>query len=288
MKEVLQKRIELTERKLSDYLSARYPDGIYEAMRYSALAGGKRLRPVLLLSVCEELGGKAEAALPFACALEMIHTYSLIHDDLPAMDNDDFRRGKPTNHKMFGEANAILAGDGLLHYAFEIMFASCVEHPEYIKAGHVISRFSGMDGMLVGQYVDVNSEGKPIDKDTLIYIHENKTAGLIKAALCAGAYVAGADEDVVSVLESIGSKLGIAFQIMDDILDVTSTSEKLGKPVLSDIKNEKNTYVSLFGLDKAKEDYERLNGEIYKELDGIDFKSDFMKKYIAYISKREN
>ena len=270
-KNKLNERIELINKALEKYLVPKYPERLYEAMNYSVFAGGKRLRPVLLLSACEAVGGNIEDAMPFACALEMIHTYSLIHDDLPAMDNDDFRRGKPTCHKAFDEALAILAGDGLLTYAFEVMLEAVCNKNEskYAKAAKLIANYSGSQGMLVGQVVDVQSEGHKIDDKTLMFIHDNKTGGLIKAALMAGALIGGADNDTVGDFEKIGYNMGIAFQIKDDILDVTSTSEVLGKPILSDIKNNKQTYVSLYGLDNAQQDYETLSTGAVKMINNI-------------------
>ena len=210
-----------------------FPPVIFEAMRYSLLAGGKRLRPMMVLAACEAVGGKKEDALPFACALEMIHTYSLIHDDLPAMDNDDYRRGRLTNHKVFGEDMAMKA----------------------------IAHGAGVEGMLVGQVVDVFMEGKPLDIETLDFIHLHKTAAMIRGALQAGAICGGADEKTVAAFALAGEKIGIAFQILDDILDVTSTLEELGKPIHSDEKNQKTTYVTLFGIEKSREIAARLSAE---------------------------
>lgn len=230
------------------------PVTLYEAMEYSLLAGGKRLRPVLLLSVCEDFGGKREEALPFASALEMIHTYSLIHDDLPAMDNDDLRRGKPTCHKQFGEALAILAGDALLHTAVQIMTEQVAQHPEakFSKAMLKIVEASGINGMIGGQVVDVQQEGKEIDPETLLFIHTHKTAALIQGAIAAGGLLGEADAYHQQRLEEAGEALGIAFQITDDILDLTGKEQELGKPIQSDEKNNKNTAVSVFGLQEAR------------------------------------
>lgn len=288
-KNKLNERIELINKALEKYLVPKYPERLYEAMNYSVFAGGKRLRPVLLLSACEAVGGNIEDAMPFACALEMIHTYSLIHDDLPAMDNDDFRRGKPTCHKAFDEALAILAGDGLLTYAFEVMLEAVCSKNEskYAKAAKLIANYSGSQGMLVGQVVDVQSEGHKIDDKTLMFIHDNKTGGLIKAALMAGALIGGADSDTVGDFEKIGYNMGIAFQIKDDILDVTSTSEVLGKPILSDIKNNKQTYVSLYGLDNAQQDYETLSTGAVKMINNIGDKADFLSWYANALINRE-
>jgi geranylgeranyl diphosphate synthase type II len=249
---------------------------------------------VLLLSACEAAGGKIEDALPFACALEMIHTYSLIHDDLPGMDDDDFRRGNPTCHKKFGEGIAILAGDGLLTYAFEIMLNKACEKGDikYVKAAKLIAEYSGNKGMLVGQVVDVVSENhpesNPVDEKTLLYIHDNKTGGLIKAALTAGAIIGGADDATVARLENAGAKIGLAFQIKDDILDVTSTTEELGKPVGSDEKNNKVTYVSMFGLEKAQADYEKISAEAVEIIKNIGENTDFLAQYTASLTGRKN
>ncbi len=283
-KNKLNERIELINKALEKYLVPHYPERLYEAMNYSVFAGGKRMRPVLLISACEAVGGNIEDAIPFACALEMIHTYSLIHDDLPAMDNDDFRRGKPTCHKAFDEALAILAGDGLLTYAFEVMLEAVCKNNDskYAKATKLIANYSGSQGMLVGQVVDVQSEGHKIDNKTLMFIHDNKTGGLIKAA-----FMAGADNYTVSDFEKIGYNMGMAFQIKDDILDVTSTSEILGKPILSDIKNNKQTYVSLYGLDNAQQDYETLSTGAVKMIDNIGNKANFLSWYASSLINRE-
>lgn len=285
----LNNKIELINKELDKYLEIRYPEIIYEAMRYSVFAGGKRLRPVLLLGACEAVGGNIEKALPFACALELIHTYSLIHDDLPAMDNDDFRRGKKTCHKMFDEGTAILAGDCLLNYAFEIMLNAVAQGGEksLVKAAQIISELSGTKGMLVGQVVDVVSENKPIDEKTLLYIHNNKTGGLIKAALMAGALIGGANEEQVQKFQAIGYNMGIAFQIQDDILDVTSTTDVLGKPVFSDEKNNKTTYVSMFGLEKAQADYLALSQKTIDEIQEFEnsyFLLEYAKKLVSRIN----
>lgn len=255
---LMNKYIDILEKKLSEYLPLKKPEIIYEAMAYSLLSGGKRVRPLLLLYTTEILEGEISKALPYACALEMIHTYSLIHDDLPALDNDDFRRNKPTSHKVYGEDIAILAGDGLLNTAFEIMFEDAVTNPQGIKAGYLISKYAGINGMIGGQVVDVISEGKEISKETLSFIHENKTSALFRASLSAGASISGCGDDVVNKFDQIGYNIGMAFQIKDDILDISSNSETLGKPVKSDLKNNKNTYVSMFGLEKAYKDSEKF------------------------------
>ena len=289
-KKELDRKINVVNEQLHKYLAVRYPEIIFEAMGYSVFAGGKRLRPVLMLSACEAEGGAEDDVLPYACALEMIHTYSLIHDDLPEMDNDDFRRGKPTCHKKFDQGIAVLAGDGLLTYAFEIMLKKAYVDfdSKYVKAAENTARLSGSEGMLVGQVVDVVSEGKAIDKDTLSYIHKNKTGGLIKAALMNGAVIAGADESVVRKYELMGDKLGLAFQIMDDILDVTSTEETLGKPVFSDEKNHKVTYVTMYGLEKAEEEYLKLCKEVNALAGQLGGEGCFMQAYCVSLVNRIN
>ena len=289
-KNELERKINLVDDNLQRYLNVRYPEIIFEAMGYSVFAGGKRLRPVLMLASCEAEGGREEDVLPFACGLEMIHTYSLIHDDLPEMDNDDFRRGKPTCHKIFGQGIAVLAGDGLLTYAFEVMLKkACSDFDsKYIRAAENTARLAGTEGMLAGQVVDVISEGKVIDKDTLSYIHENKTGGLIKAALMNGAIIAGADNEKIARYELMGEKLGLAFQIMDDILDVTSTEEALGKPVFSDEKNQKVTYVSMYGLERAREEYFSLCKQVNAMAGELGGDGGFLQSYCESLVNRIN
>ncbi|MGN1319357.1 MAG: polyprenyl synthetase family protein [Lachnospirales bacterium] len=287
--ESLKSKIDLVNEELKKYLTCQYPERLYEAMGYSVFAGGKRLRPVLMLAACEAVGGNIKEALPFACAIEMIHTYSLIHDDLPAMDNDDYRRGKLTCHKQFDEATAILAGDCLLNYAFEIMTETVYKKFEkkYARAAEIIAQYSGTKGMIVGQVVDIESENKKIDDKTLMYIHDNKTGGLIKAALMAGAIIGGANDDQISSFEKIGYNMGMAFQIKDDILDVTSTQEVLGKPVFSDEKNNKITYVSLYGLKTAQEDYLTLSEGACKLIRDFGEKASFLEEYAKKLVDRE-
>lgn len=243
---------------LEQFLSNNSPALLWEAMRYSVLSGGKRLRPRLMLAACSGLGGDINTAMPFACAVEMIHAYSLIHDDLPDMDDDDLRRGKPTCHIVYGSAMAILAGDALLNLAYEVMGGACLEHPENIGAMTAIARAAGAYGMVAGQVADILSENKIIDESELIYIHANKTAALIRACLEAGGVLSGADTRRLAHLSEIGENLGRAFQIRDDLLDVTLPTEELGKPALSDVKNNKTTYVSVFGLERAKKDCRAL------------------------------
>ncbi len=265
-----------------------FPPVIFEAMRYSLFAGGKRLRPMMVLAACEAVGGDKEEALPFACAMEMIHTYSLIHDDLPAMDNDDYRRGRLTSHKVFGEDMAILAGDGLLHNAMEVMANACYLNPckKTTGAMQAIAHGAGIYGMLVGQVVDVFYEGKPLDGKTLDFIHRNKTAAMIRAALKAGAILGGATEAVAEKFALAGEKIGVAFQILDDILDVTSTIEELGKPIHSDEKNGKITYVNLYGIDKSREIAFRLSDEAVFIWDEMGDSCKFLKALTEYLTKR--
>jgi geranylgeranyl diphosphate synthase type II len=236
-----------------------------ESMRYSLNAGGKRIRPVLLLAACELAGGDTKVALPYAAAIEFIHTYSLIHDDLPAMDNDDLRRGQPTNHKVYGDAMAILAGDGLLSSAFEIMNFNLLLHLDNdaelkrrIRAMYEIAKGAGVRGMVGGQVADIEAEDKSVSAGVLDYIHINKTAALIRAAILAGAYIGGADPNLIERLTTYGENLGLAFQILDDILDVTSTEEELGKMVGHDSEMSKVTYISLHGTDASRKRLEEL------------------------------
>ncbi len=253
----------LIEEKISiinDYMEMTFSEigsTIVEPMRYSLFSSGKRLRPLIMLLLSEELGLETEKILPFCAAVEMIHTYSLIHDDMPCLDNDDLRRGKPTCHKVFGEANALLAGDALLNYAHEIMLKN-ISTKEEIKASYVLSSHAGVNGMIGGQVMDIYAEEKPITIEELNYIHKNKTGKLLSACFVIPCILKGFDTKKVDDFYKAGMDYGISFQILDDILDVTSTDEVLGKPVGSDEKNNKSTYVTIFGLDKAKEDYEKL------------------------------
>jgi len=281
------------DEKLELYLPSESEDEtgiIAKAMRYSVFAGGKRLRPIILVSVAEALGGDVNKAYPFACALEMIHTYSLIHDDLPAMDNDDFRRGILTNHKVFGEDIAILAGDALLNRSFEIMSKACALNNDcsLVKAMEAIARAAGAKGMLGGQVVDVINDGKKIDEKTLRYIDKNKTAAMISGAFEAGAYIARAGEETTRLLYEAGQNIGVAFQIQDDILDVIGDFETFGKSIGSDEKNNKTTYVTMFGLEKAKEDTASLSEKAVKIFKEIGSSMDFLAELTNYLIKRNN
>ncbi len=265
----MQKYIDLAESALSKYMKVEDnpQKKIYEAEEYSLMAGGKRLRPVIMMMTAKMCGKSPELVIPFAVAIEMIHTYSLIHDDLPAMDNDDLRRGKPTNHKVYGEAMAILAGDALLTKAFETAASFCdetVSKERVLRAISVLAVSSGDNGMIGGQVVDIESRNE--DEELLKYLHSLKTGALIRASGVIGAILAGATETEIKAVESFCENLGIAFQIQDDILDVTGSEEELGKPIGSDAENEKSTYVTLFGIEKAEKLAEEYTQKAIKSL----------------------
>ena len=247
----------------------RYAD-LQEAMEYSLLAGGKRIRPVLTLETCRMCGGNIQAALPFACGVEMIHTYSLIHDDLPAMDNDDLRRGRPTNHVMYGEATAILAGDGLLTAAFEQLAGAELPPDRVVGAVACLSRCAGPAGMVGGQALDMAGEGHALTRSELELLQSLKTGALISAAARLGAIAAGADEGKLRQIDRYAQALGRAFQVRDDMLDVTSSAEELGKPVGSDQANGKTTFVTALGLDGCEALVERLTQEAIDALEGFE------------------
>jgi len=280
------------EKYLGKYVKedSTYKNIINEAMAYSVFAGGKRLRPILMLAANELVGGSEEEVYPFACTIELIHTYSLIHDDLPAMDNDDYRRGRLTNHKVYGEALAILSGDGLLNLAYEIMISECIKDNSInkLKATKVIANSAGIQGMIGGQVVDIISEGKNINQDTVDFINQNKTGELIKASIVAGAMIGGANNRQIKLLTEYAHYLGLAFQIRDDILDVISTTNKLGKPVKSDVKNGKNNYVSINGVEKSEEYVKQLSKKAIECLDEFQSeKSKFLKEITTYLINRE-
>lgn len=262
---------------------------IYDAMRYSTLSGGKRIRPILMQLAYDAVGGKGENIDPFLCAIEMIHTYSLIHDDLPAMDDDDFRRGIETNHVKFTEWTAILAGDALLNRAFEIMLAATMQNPKpsYIEAMHTLSVASGTRGMIGGQVIDIMSENEDVHEDTVNFIHRNKTAALMVAPVDMGAILGGAKRAEREALHKFAFNIGMAFQIADDILDVVSTKEDLGKPINSDAKKNKATYVSIHGLEKAKEQVEKLTQEGIKELEILGKRGETLKQLGLYLTSRK-
>lgn len=265
---------------------------ILSAMKYSLMAGGKRLRPVLSLAVCEMLDGDKNEVLPYACAIEMIHTYSLIHDDLPSMDNDDYRRGMLTNHKVYGEAVAILAGDALLNLAFETMIGSAMinsNNPSLkIKAMGIIAKASGSTGMIAGQIVDIESEGKEISDDVLKYMHKCKTGEMIKASVMCSAILCDANDEELEMLNSYAEKIGLAFQIKDDILDVEGNIEKLGKQVGSDASNNKSTFVSLYGLEDSKKILDDITKDAIKSIEAFGNKGCFLKGLAEYLAIRDN
>lgn len=291
-KDVLKKKIDYIETLLNEYMPKEegYQQTIIKAMNYSLKAGGKRLRPILTLESCKIVGGKEEDAIPFAIAIEMIHTYSLIHDDLPALDNDDLRRGKPTNHKVFGDGMATLAGDALLNYAFEVMLSSSIDKEDsnkYLKAINEIAKHAGIYGMIGGQVVDVESENKIIDKDKLDFIHLNKTAAMIIGCMRAGAIIGGATEEQLESITKYGRNIGLSFQIVDDILDITGDETKLGKPIGSDVENHKSTYPSLLGLEKSREIARQLIEEGKSSIDGLSSEIDFLNQLGDYIVSRD-
>ncbi|HBG5277767.1 TPA: polyprenyl synthetase family protein [Clostridioides difficile] len=291
-KQCLKEKASFVEKVLKEYMPKEegYQKTVIEAMNYSLSAGGKRLRPILTLEACKIVGGNEDEAIPFAIAIEMIHTYSLIHDDLPALDNDDLRRGRPTNHKVYGEAMGILAGDALLNYAFEVMLAGSInkENPEkYLKAINEIAKGAGIYGMIGGQVVDVESENKQIEKEKLDYIHMNKTAAMVVGCMRAGATIGGANSEQMEEITKYAKNIGLSFQIVDDILDIVGDEAKLGKKVGSDIENHKSTYPSLLGLDKSKEIAHNLIDEAKKSIEKLSDDVDFLKGLAEYIIDRE-
>ena len=282
----------LVERSLGPVLESlgEIPDRLLEAMRYSLLAGGKRLRPVMLLAACEMAGGEAELALPFACALEMIHTYSLIHDDLPAMDNDDLRRGKPTSHKVFGEGLAILAGDGLLNAAAELMARTAVEMADTrgIRALEIIMRHAGVTGMIAGQVKDVLSEGEKPREELVSYIHAHKTADLLEAPMEAGLALAGADGHQIKAAHEYGLHLGLAFQMTDDLLDVTGDAALLGKNTGMDEALDKMTWVALRGVEGTEKDAAEQVELAMKAIDQLPWEHGFFTELAQNVLVRKN
>lgn len=293
-KEAQAERTEEIEHILRAYIPAGegFQKNIMEAMEYSLLAGGKRIRPMLMLESYRMFGGTSKAIEPFVAAIEMIHTYSLVHDDLPAMDNDDYRRGRKTTHKVYGEAMGILAGDSLLNYAFETASQAFELEPRdsFVigKAIQVLSAKAGIYGMIGGQVVDIESAGYKISGDILDFIYELKTSALLESAMMIGAILAGASKAEVATVECIAKNVGIAFQIQDDILDVTSTSEVLGKPVRSDEKNDKTTYVTLHGLQLAKEAVRKSSEEAITCLRGLNKEHDYLELLIESLINRKN
>lgn len=293
--EELQQKVEHINNVLEKFLPAEEGQQriIFEAMNYSVRAGGKRLRPMLMEETYHMFGGSSAVIEPFMAAIEMIHTYSLVHDDLPAMDNDEYRRGKKTTHAVYGEAMGILAGDALLNMAYETAakaFDMEVADARVARAFTVLAKKAGVYGMVGGQVVDVESEKSddcPITREKLDFIYRLKTSALIESSMMIGAILAGASPDEISRVEQIAAKLGLAFQIQDDVLDVTSSLEVLGKPVGSDEKNNKATYVTFEGLDKAVSDVERISKEAEEQLDDLEYDDAFLKELFEYLIHRE-
>ncbi len=290
LEKYLAQKAEMVNEALTGLLAGEdeYPPTLHKAMRYSLFAGGKRLRPVLVLAACEAVGGRAQDALNTACAFECIHTYSLIHDDLPAIDNDDLRRGRPTCHKIYGEAAAILAGDALLTAAFEIIAGSkTVDAAAVLSVVSELARAAGSMGMIGGQMVDIESEGKDVSFPVLEYIHIHKTGELILAAVRCGAILGGASEEELASLDSYGKAVGLAFQIADDILDVEGSPLVLGKPTGGDEVKGKATYPLILGMDEARKRAEELTARAVDSLAGFDDKADPLRAVARYIVERK-
>ena len=287
----LKRRTDEIEEMFRSFLPAEegFARTMAQAMNYSMLAGGQRLRPMLIQETSRLFGGTEKVAEPFMAGMEMIHTHSLIHDDLPALDNDDYRRGRLTTHKVYGEAMGVLSGVALLNYAYETMlqaFSLTEDQDRVICALKVMAEKTGIHGMLGGQSVDVENDGKPLEKEMLDYIYRNKTSALIEASMMTGAILAGADEQQVAVVEEAAGNIGLAFQIQDDILDVTSTDEELGKPVHSDEKNNKVTYVTLFGIEEASRQVELLSEKAIKLLKSLNKNNEFLYLLIEKLINR--
>lgn len=288
-KKEMKERVSYIDEVIKGYLPEEegFEKTLLSAMNYSMLAGGKRIRPMLMLETYHLFGGEKEGAIaPFLVAMEMIHTYSLVHDDLPAMDNDDYRRGRLTTHKVYGEAMGILAGDALLNYSFEVVAQAFMDTKDIsivAKAFAVLARKPGIYGMIGGQAVDVENCDRPMDKDKLDYIYRLKTGALIEGAMMIGAILAGAEDSKVDVIEEIGKKIGLAFQIQDDILDVVGNEQIIGKPVNSDEKNHKTTYVTLFGLERAKEMVKVLSMDALNMLKNFPKRNIFLEELVQYL-----
>lgn len=291
----LKKRTEEINKVIQSYLPEEegFAKTMAQAMNYSILAGGKRLRPMLILETLRLFGGEEKLAYPFMAAMEMIHTHSLVHDDLPALDNDDYRRGRLTTHKVYGEAMGVLSGVALLNYAYEVMLTAfdtadtpdCQAH--VIQALKVMSHKTGLYGMLGGQSVDVENDGKPMSREMIDYIYENKTSALIEASVMTGAILGGATEEETAIVEKAAKNIGLAFQIQDDILDVTGDQKVLGKEAGSDEKNQKTTYVTIEGLEKAKKDVEILSAQAIEDLNKLPGNNEFLENLIRILIKRQ-
>lgn len=292
-KEEMTHRITWIEEVIKRFLPEEngYQKTLFEAMNYSVLAGGKRIRPMLMLETYRLFGGIDTLVLePFIAAIEMIHTYSLVHDDLPAIDNDEYRRGRKTTHVVYGEDMAILAGDGLLNYAYEVA-CSAFDHTKDYKtvadALKILTSKPGIYGMIGGQVVDVQANNKQVEKDKLDFIYRLKTGALIEASMLIGATLAGASKEKLNIIGNLALDVGLAFQIQDDILDVTSTTQTLGKPVQSDMKNHKTTYVTIEGIEKAKEDVENISNRALLALESLTEKNEFLYSLIKELITRE-
>ena len=305
----LNNRVKEAEQIISKYMPQKkeMQKTVLEAMDYTMSAGGKRIRPILMKAVYELLGGDGEIIEPFMAAIEMIHTYSLIHDDLPALDNDDYRRGRKTAHVVYGEAMAILAGDGLLNYAYETaskafsmidinddqsdadaLIDELISRRRVERAMAILSRNPGVYGMIGGQVVDVELTGHKLNKDQLTYIYYNKTGALIEAAMTIGAVLAGASDEVINIISETSYNIGIAFQIQDDILDETATFEELGKPIHSDQDSGKVTYVTLYGMNEAKNKVEELSNKAVTSISEMKGDSEFIIEMVKYLINRTN
>ncbi len=291
--ELRDEKVKEIEEILKSYLPEQngYQKIIMDAMEYSLMAGGKRLRPMLMQETYRLFGGTEKVIEPFMAAQEMIHTYSLVHDDLPAMDDDELRRGRKTTHVVYGEDMGILAGDALLNYAFETAAAAFEEYPEKAlqigKAMKILGNKAGIYGMLGGQVVDVKETGHALDKDVLDFIYALKTGALLESSMMIGATLADADEESIALIEKVASKVGLAFQVQDDILDVTSTAEVLGKPIHSDEKNEKTTYVTLLGIDEAEKIVEKESVEAIELLKSLPVRNDYLEWLLTQLIHRK-
>ena len=291
--ELRDEKVKEIEEILKSYLPEKngYQKILMDAMEYSLMAGGKRLRPMLMQETYRLFGGTEKVIEPFMAAQEMIHTYSLVHDDLPAMDDDELRRGRKTTHVVYGEDMGILAGDALLNYAFETAAAAFEEYPEKAlqigKAMKILGNKAGIYGMLGGQVVDVKETGHALDKDVLDFIYALKTGALLESSMMIGATLADADEESIALIEKVASKVGLAFQVQDDILDVTSTAEVLGKPIHSDEKNEKTTYVTLLGIDEAEKIVEKESVEAIELLKSLPVRNDYLEWLLTQLIHRK-
>ena len=290
--EEIKNRAERIDEIVAGYLPKveGFPRTVCEAMSYSVEAGGKRLRPMLMEETFRMFGGNSDVVKPFMAAIEMIHTYSLIHDDLPALDNDDYRRGRQTSHVVFGEAMAILAGDALLNYAYETACKAFDMDDDVSKvadAMKILARKPGVYGMLGGQVVDVEMTGRPLTRDQLEYVYENKTGALIEASMMIGAVLAGATKEQVTAVERIASDIGMAFQVQDDILDVCGDSQVLGKPTMSDEENGKVTYVTIHGIEKSRQYVRELSERAVRELEETDGGNEFLRELVLWLINRQ-